>query len=440
MTTKPPSTSQSAATPPAATWAGAGAVPVPLWGDDFNTDPYAIYARLRRFGAVAPVEIHPGVNAWLVIDYQAALEVLRDTATYSHNPLSWSDPVPSDHPIAPVIQPRPCAIATDGAEHQRYRQVITDGFNMIPSHELRDRVTRLADDLIRDFAEAGEVDLVAQYARQLPLVVFNDLFGLPASYATGLSRTMARLMEGGDEAADANEELEAYLAELIAMKTEHRGADLTSWYLDHPNGMTQEEMAHQLLLTLVAGNEPTTNLISNALSRMLSDPSYYSTLTNGARTAREAVEDVLREEPPMSNYSYHFPRRDVLLHGNWIRTGELILISYAAANTTPDGLPPGPRTDGGSHLAWSAGPHQCPVKHSALLLAVTAIERLTSWLSDLELTVPRAKLQWRPGVIHRALAELPARFTPITPGRAGATPWNRQSPQEASVAYTESSP
>jgi cytochrome P450 len=157
---------------------------------------------------------------------------------------------------------------------------------------------------------------------------------------------------------------------------------------------------------------------------MLSDPRYYHTLTGGALTALDAIEDVLRNEPPLANYSAHFPRHDVRFHGTWIRAHELVMVSYSAANTAPDGLPPGPRTDGGAHLAWSAGPHSCPVKNPALLIAVTAVERLTSWLSDLELTVARDELQWRPGPFHRALAHLPARFTPINPDQAGATPWN----------------
>ena len=118
-----------------------------------------------------------------------------------------------------------------------------------------------------------------------------------------------------------------------------------------------------------------------------------------------------------------------------------MLVSYAAANTAPDGLPSSsegnPRTDGGAHLAWSAGPHACPVKQPALLIATTAIERLATQLCDLELTVPREQLEWRPGPFHRALAHLPASFTPLTPDQAGVTPWTNSKPTPATQVATQ---
>jgi hypothetical protein len=62
---------------------------------------------------------------------------------------------------------------------------------------------------------------------------------------------------------------------------------------------------------------------------------------------------------------------------------------------------------------------------------MTAIERLTSHLCDLELTVPREELPWRPGPFHRALARLPVRFTPIRPDQPGESPWAVQPPSSS---------
>jgi cytochrome P450 len=72
-----------------------------------------------------------------------------------------------------------------------------------------------------------------------------------------------------------------------------------------------------------------------------------------------------------------------------------------------------PRSGSSAHLAWSAGPHRCPAKQPALLIAMTAIEQLTSQLCDAELAVPVSGLKWRPGPFHRALVRLPVRFTPV---------------------------
>lgn len=77
------------------------------------------------------------------------------------------------------------------------------------------------------------------------------------------------------------------------------------------------------------------------------------------------------------------------------------------------------------------------MKRHALLIATTAIERLTAWLSDIELAVDASELQWRNGAFHRALAALPARFTPITPDQAGATPWHNRDSSPTSSTRSE---
>ncbi|POX39262.1 cytochrome [Streptomyces sp. Ru73] len=400
---------------------------VRLYGPDFAADPHGIYQVLRRQGPVAQVEIAPGVTAMLVTDYRAALELLQDDATWSKDSRPWMPTVPADSPVMPMLAWRPNVFFSDGEAHDRYRQVITDSFALIEPHELRTYVHGAADRLISRFGAEGRVDLISQYARVLPLMIFNRVFGLPDSYSDRLISALADMLEGAtpEQAAKANENFTGYIMELVAAKKERRGPDLTSWFMDHPAGLSDEELIHQIVITMGAGHEPTTNLIGNALARMLSDDRYYSTLSGGALTARDAINDVLWNDPPLGNYSAHFPRRDVFFHGTWIRAGQLTMVSYAAANaqfgTTPLEQP---RAGGGAHLSWAAGPHACPVRNTALLIATTAIERLTAWLSDIELTVPFEQLEWRVGAFHRALAALPARFTPLTPDQAGATPWD----------------
>jgi cytochrome P450 len=384
-----------------------------------------------------PVEISPGVGAWLVIGYRAALDLLNDPETWSKDPRAWQAQLPEDCPIRPMMEWRPNPLFTDGAEHARYRAVVVDSFSLIEPHQLRAQVAQVADQLIQRFAERGRADLVAHYARELPLRLFNRLFGMPDVDGDRLLAALGGMLEANSpqEATASGAAFAQYVTDLVTSKQQRRAADLTSWYIDHPAGLSVEEVLHNVILTLGAGNEPTANLISNSLSRMLSDDRYYSSLAGGALTVWDAIQDVLRNEPPMANYGAHFPRRTVQFHGTWIQAGELVMISFAAANTTPDHLPPGPRSDPGAHLAWSAGPHSCPVKQPALLIAATAIERLTSYLCDMELAVPRAELPWRPGPFHTALASLPVRFSPIRPEQPGVTPWSSSpsssTPQDA---------
>ncbi|MFF9479923.1 cytochrome P450 [Streptomyces sp. NPDC014733] len=399
---------------------------VRLYDPEFAADPHRYYAHLRQYGALAPVEIGTGVTAMLVTDYRAALDLLNDDTTWSKDSRSWQQTVPPDSAVLPMLGWRPNALFSDGDTHRRYRQVITDSFRLVEPHELRARVRHAADSLIRNFGARGDVDLMPEYAQRLPLLMFNNLFGMPEEYGDQLIAAVGGLMDGAtpEEAASADAAFTAYIMELVGRKKAERGADLTSWFLDHLNGLSDEEVIAQIVVTLAAGNEPLSNLIGNALSRMLSDDRYYSTLSGGALTAQDAINEVLWNDPPMANYSAHYPRRDVFFHGTWVRAGQLVLVSYAAANTQFGAVALDDRSGSGAHLAWAAGPHMCPVQRHALVIATTAIERLTAWLSDIELAVPAEALTWRPGGFQRALAALPARFTPITPDQAGATPWD----------------
>ncbi|MCE4948797.1 cytochrome P450 [Streptomyces noursei] len=422
----PPPGCPAHAGPPRAAAHPEAHAPVKLYGPDFAADPHRIYARLRQYGAVAPVEIAPEVPALLVTDYRAALELLNDDATWSKDSRAWMQTVPADSPVMPMLHWRPNVFYSDGPAHVRYRDAIVDSFKLVEPHELRARVHHAADTLIRRFGDRGEADLIADYARLIPLLMFNTLFGLPDSYSDRLIAAIAGMMEGNspEEATAANEAYTQYIMELVGAKKAQRGPDLTSWMMDHANGLSDEELIHNIILVMGAGNEPLANLIGNALARMLSDDRYYNTVSGGALTVHDAINEVLWNDPPMANYSAHFPVRDVFFHGTWVRAGQLVMVSYAAANSQFDTTGAhGPGSGSGSHLAWAAGPHACPVKRHALLIAITAIERLTAWLSDIELAVAPAELTWRNGAFHRALAALPARFTPITPDQAGATPW-----------------
>nr|WP_079124367.1 cytochrome P450 [Streptomyces sp. NBRC 110611] len=414
---------------------------VKLYGPEFAADPHRIYAQLRQYGALAPVEIAPDVTAMLVTDYRAALDLLHDDSTWSKDSREWMATVPEDSPVMPMLGWRPNVFFNDGPAHDRYRDVIVDSFKLVEPHELRARVHHAADSLIQRFGARGEAELIGEYARLLPLLMFNNLFGMPDSYSERLVAALAGMLEGNspEEAAAANEAYTNYIMELVGSKKAERGADLTSWYMDHPNGLSDEEVVHQIILTMGAGNEPLANLIGNALSRMLSDDRYYNTLSGGALTAQDAINEVLWNDPPLTNYSAHYPVRDVFFHGTWVRRGQLVMVSYAACNSQYDtGSPAATGSGGGSHLAWAAGPHACPVQRHALLIATTAIERLTAWLSDIELAVDASELRWRNGAFHRALTSLPARFTPITPDQAGATPWhNRDSSSPTSSTRSE---
>ncbi|AVV46965.1 cytochrome [Streptomyces sp. P3] len=402
----------------------ARSVPVRLWEDGFAPDPQRYYAALRAQGPVGWAELAPGIPAYVVTDRRAALDVLHDQETFSHDPRAWEATVPADSPVLGMMRWRPNALFADGPAHLRYRAALIDVFDLVEPHDLRGRVHRAVRLLAERMGPRGEADLVADFARPLLALVLNDLFGLPDSQGERLNEGLGKMMEGGAQAAEGEAQFARYVLELIAAKAEKPGDDLPSRLLEHPAGLTVEEVTWQVFLTLGAGYEPTANLLSNTLSRVLGNPAYYSTLTSGARPVMDAVVEVLHNETPLANYGIYYARRPVAFHGVWVRDAVPVVVSYGALGLPngADGAPAGGRTASegrhphdASHLSWGAGPHACPVRQHTLLLVTEAIERLTQWLPDLDPVVPRHRLTWRPGPFHRSLTALPVRFSPRSP-------------------------
>ncbi|GAA4673723.1 cytochrome P450 [Streptomyces chumphonensis] len=389
--------------------------PLALYGPAFAADPHGHYARLRAQGPLARVALSPGVEATLVVDYQTALDLLRDEHRFTRDPRRWQSTLPADSPILPMLGYRPTALFSDGEVHTRYRRAINDTLAFIQPHVLQSQVTEVARQLVARFAATGTADLIHGYARQLPLHVFNTWFGVPPEDSERLVAGMAGMLESREQAAAAYADLVAVVTDLVADRRAAPRRDLTSYFLRHRADLDNDETVRQITLTMSAGHEPTTNLIGNALFHLLSSPQAAGSVLGGATTAREAIDDVLWSDPPLSSFSAHYPRHDLEFHGHLLRADEPVLVSYAAANAeaAPGAGERDVRSGQSAHLAWGAGPHRCPARQPALLIAMTAVEQLTGQLCDMELAVPGDELIWRPGPFHRALTHLPVRFTPL---------------------------
>ncbi|MGI5396710.1 cytochrome P450 [Streptomyces sp. CA-251251] len=424
--------------PPGCPAHGSGAR-VPLHGPEFAADPQAYYEYLRHYGAAAPVELAPGVEATLVTDYSAALQLLQDSGTFRKDARRWrafnEGKVGPDSPVAPLLAYRPNCMFADGADHLRLRQAVTDSMARVDTRRLTRSTEQISGYLISQFSGRGSADLLSDYARQLPLFVFNELFGCPADIGDRVLFGISGMFDGIN-ADKATAVLFQAVGELVALKRSKPGDDVTSWLMRHEADLSDEEMVHQLALLLGAGAEPLRNLIGNTLHRLLTHERY----AREGGLIDEALDDTLWENPPMANYAPHYPAADTELAGQQLHSGDLVLVSFAAANTGPALKASRQAGSNRAHLAWSAGPHACPSKEPARHITVTAIEHLFNELPDVALAVPEDSLTWRPGPFNRALATLPARFTPARTGRRStaqpdaAAPEREQAPNRARPA------
>ncbi|MCA1217152.1 cytochrome P450 [Streptomyces sp. 8L] len=388
--------------------AGGQKTSVPLFGAEFTADPQRFYSHLRQFGPVAAVEMAPGVQATLVTSYDAALRVLKPPHNFVRDSDQWQafhdGWVPQDSDALQLMLKRENALFADGTEHIRLRQAVKDSLDQVDMFTLGKKVEQFSDYLVDQFCRDGQVDLIAQFARKLPLLVFSDLFACTEDTGDRLISSISDLFDGHD-AHNANATLVEALFELVKLRRRERGADVVSWLIEHESGLNDQEMVQQLVLLIGAGSEPLQNLIASTLWRLLHNPQL---------RVDEAVNSTLWNDPPIANYAVHYALSDTEVSGAVLPAGHPIVISFAAANTDP-ALSNAGAASGGAHLAWGAGPHTCPAKSWAHVIYMTGIERLLTRLPDMKLTLPAGKPQWRQGAFTRALVELPTQFPPESP-------------------------
>ncbi|WP_405714309.1 MULTISPECIES: cytochrome P450 [unclassified Streptomyces] len=400
-----------------------------LYGPEFAADPQRVYDEFRAHGLAAPIELAPGVEATLVVQHEAALRVLQNPSYFARDSRRWAalreGRIALDSPVLPMMAYRPNCLFTDGTEHLRLRKAVTESLGRLNTTRLSRDVERIADYLIDQFIERGSADLLGDYAKLLPLLLFNQLFGCPGDIGDRLTRSMSAIFDGED-VLRANTELTECLMELVALKRRQPGEDITSWLIQHPAGLRDEELKDQLVMLMGAGVEPERNLIANALLLMLSSDTGASQRRGTGMLVEDALDDVLWNNPPIANYATHYPVQDIDLGGVTLKADTPVLISFAAANSDPALTDARQTLSKGAHLAWGAGPHVCPAKSPAQLIALTAIEKILNTVPDLALAVPPSAVAWRPGPFHRALVSLPVHFTAAparrTTAAVGQTP------------------
>ncbi len=113
---------------------------------------------------------------------------------------------------------------------------------------------------------------------------------------------------------------------------------------------------------LYAGHETTRNLIGNGLISLLDHPAELVRLRRESGLIPNAVEEILRFEPPILFLS-RVAVADVVQAGVAVRAGDLVHVNLASANRDPEVYPEPDRFDVGRadthHLGFGWGMHFC---------------------------------------------------------------------------------
>ena len=239
---------------------------------------------------------------------------------------------------------------------------------------VRRRVTGIAARL-----RAGEpVDLYAELAADLPLLVLARMVALPAAHAATVKRFSRAALELFW--APVDEARQRYLAEVVGefqavlRRFAATGPGLVARL--RADGLTADQVAAALFFLLVAGQETTSQFLTLLLHRLVLSP------TGGS--ADSVVEEGLRLDPPIETWR-RVAARDTVLSGQSVPAGTSVVLWLAragrdpAVTPSPDEFVPG-QPGSRRHLAFGAGAHRCVGATLARMEATVVVEEVAPLL------------------------------------------------------------
>lgn len=328
---------------------------------------------LARMRAAAPVHYEERTGQWHVFTHAESLRVLADVNTFSSD---FSEMVPPKAELVPFAKSN--FVGMDPPRHHELRRLVMQAFTRRAVDRLEPRVTAITTELLDRAAGSARLDLVADLAYPLPVIVIAELIGIPTSDLPTFRQWAEVLLStasGGagyasdakvvDNAGPALAEMAAYLREHVRYRQSHPGEDLTSNLIAAEvdgERLDSDEIVGVAALLLIAGHITTTAALSTAVVILDGHRDTMAELRSAPQLLPPAVEEVLRYGSPFTQ-TYRRARHEAEVGGRSIGAGQVITVWLASANrdesvfTNPDEVDI--RRAPNPHLSFGHGVHFC---------------------------------------------------------------------------------
>jgi cytochrome P450 len=379
---------------------------------DIVHNPYPAYRALRD---EAPVYHNEQVGFWALSRYADVVAAHLDTDVFSSaNGIT----------IEGVDQGMPFLIVKDPPEHTWHRKIAGRMFTPRRINALEPFIRTTAASLLDKVADADEFDLIENFSFRLPLDVISELIGIPETVREHIHSLSDRLVardESGtvtQDAALASLELAQVFVDLVAERRRNPGNDVITTLMNtevadddgNTRSLDDNELANRFLELAFAGHETVAKLIPNGVIALSWYPDQRHELAADPGLMPNAVEEMLRWDPP-SHYQGRWTTRDVELHGTVIPEGQRVILITASAvhdeRKYPDPELFDIHREIDRHVSFGFGRHLCLGAALARLETRVAFEELLKRFPDFTFDETGVERAYSSNV--RGLARLPLR-------------------------------
>lgn len=288
-------------------------------------DPYPDYKNWRENN---PIWWAEDVNAWVVSRYKDVHIVLKNPKLFSSAAMGERD-----HEISLPL------LTDDPPRHTKLRAIMNKAFTSRAIKLMENEVRNMSNDLLDKLDISKPVDIAHEFTIPLPISVISQLMGIPFERKDDFKRWSDALTGTGSETEIEKRmpeiiNMRNYFLSLIPLRKESPGDDLISKVVNaEVDGETLDEntIAGFNMLLLIAGNETTTNLLSNMLNHISYNPNIWEELRQNKDLVDAAIEETLRFDSPVHWVSRR-ATKDTELSGQIIKKGENVFAIMGSAN------------------------------------------------------------------------------------------------------------
>jgi cytochrome P450 len=371
---------------------------------EFLADPYPVLNRLRER---APVFYDAGKERWFVTRHEDVRSCLRDKRlgrNFRHVLAPEEIGVP---PLDPRWQAfwdseRWSLLWLEPPDHTRLRKLVAAAFTPRSVEALREPAQVLARELLEPLAEAGEMELLYDYAQPYSIAVICRMLGVPLDRHRDLldwSHRMVKMyefevpLEAARAANEAAAEFQEYVRELIGERRANPRDDMvTALVQARVDGgrLSDDEIVSTVIVLLNAGHEASVNTLGNGMLAFARHPDQWQRVVDGTVPAQPAGEEMIRFDPPLQLFERWVLTDDFAVGDVPIPRGAKIALLFGSANRDPrvfdrpDEFDVA-RENAVQHIGFGGGIHVCIGAPLARIELEASLEALRAGWPDFRL-------------------------------------------------------